>query len=366
MEPEGAEELEPGVATAASRSAERRAALAATEGFHPLRVRPYVAEPGTEPAESTVKPLIGTAGPSPADTDLGMFPAENDRPAYNGLAYADDAYYGHGYDGLEYDGHAYDGLASDGRAYDGLEYPVEPSGPELFAVGPGPGGQDERRGGRRRRPRRRRRGLVVAAATVAATALTAGAVAVANQLLSAPDRPERALPDNSNSVPDVVLPSSDVMATAAPSAVHASGPTASPTATHRAPSTPVKSVAPPASPVVSAPPSQPPVTTNTPAAPGSVPGSGSGPVTTPTTTPPTNRPTLADPALQMGDTGAPVVDLQQRLRRAYVYMGGVDGRFDSEVRDAVAMFQFWNAITSDPEGVYGPATRTALEQQTSW
>lgn len=336
MAPEGEVGPEPGMGTAAARSAERQIALAATEGFHPLRVRPYVAEPGTEPAESTVKPLIGTAGYHPAATDLGMFPS-----SYDGLEYPVDE--------------------------DGLEYPLDPSGsghlPDLpdrtgspgWSAAEGPG---EHRGGhRRRRPRRRRSGLVVAAATVAATALTAGAVAVANQLLSTPDRPERALPDNSSSVPDVVLPTNDAMAAVAPTATHGRAPTASPTAIHRTPSTPVTTVAPSTAPV-SATPSAPLATVG-----GSV---TPGPDATPSSTPPMNHPTLAQPTLRMGDSGAPVKDLQQRLRRAYVYMGNADGTFDSEVRDAVAMFQFWNAITSDPEGVYGPATRAALERQTSW
>ncbi|MCM2419180.1 peptidoglycan-binding protein [Streptomyces sp. RKAG293] len=351
------------MATAAARSAERQIALAATEGFHPLRVRPYVAEPGTEPAESTVKPLIGTAAYRPAATDVGMFPATG-----AGVFPATGAgMFPATYDGLEYP-------ADDAPAYPAGDGPGHPA--DLSAAGPhdsgllldrtghsdsdwndaeGPG---QHRGGRRRRPRRRRRGLVVAAATVAATAMAAGAVAVANQLLSTPDRPERALPDNSSSVPDVVLPTSDAMAAVAPTAAHGKAPTASPTATHRAPSTPVTT--PPATVApVSATPSPPPATVGDPVVP--------GPDATPSSTPaPTNHPTLATPALRMGDTGTQVRDLQQRLRRAYVYMGSVDGVFDTEVRDAVATFQFWMGITSDPEGVYGPATRTALERQTSW
>ncbi|MCZ4125313.1 hypothetical protein O3X23_39055, partial [Streptomyces sp. H39-S7] len=184
------------MATAAARSAERQIALAATEGFHPLRVRPYVAEPGTEGAESTVKPLIGPAASRPADTDLGMFPAD-------GVEYAvDDAWL----------------PADDGSGrplvdlHDAGLLPARTGGSDWDDVEE-PG---QHRGGRRRRPRRRGRGLVVAAATVAATAMAAGAVAVANQLLSGPERPERALPDNSSSVPDVVLPTSDATAAAAP------------------------------------------------------------------------------------------------------------------------------------------------------
>ncbi|MDF9812906.1 hypothetical protein [Streptomyces sp. SPB162] len=157
MEPEGELGQEPGVVTAAARSAERQIALAATEGFHPLRVRPYVAEPGTEGAESTVKPLIGPGVARPAATDVGMFPADN----------------------LEYPADDDAGLPAD----DGRTEPADPHDSGLLlartggsdwddADGPGP-----HRGGRRRRPRRRGRGMVVAAATVAATAMAAGAVA---------------------------------------------------------------------------------------------------------------------------------------------------------------------------------------------
>lgn len=341
MEPEGELEREPGVATAAARSAERQIALAATEGFHPLRVRPYVAEPGTEGAESTVKPLVGTVAPRPAATDVGMFPA----------------------DGLEYP-------ADDpGGPTDGSGHAADPhdSGLLLGRTGgadwddtDGPG---QHRGGRRRRPRRRGRGLVVAAATVAATAMAAGAVAVANQLLSAPERPDRGMPDNTSSVPDVVLPTADATAAAATTAARGKAPKSSPTATHRGPTTPVTT--PPATVApVSATPSPPPATADAPAADPAVPGPDASPTVTPSS--PATHPTIAVPALRLGDTGAAVKDLQQRLRRAYVYRGDVDGVFDSGVRDAVAMFQFWNAISSDPEGVYGPATRTALERQTSW
>ncbi|MCZ4103280.1 hypothetical protein O3W51_45160, partial [Streptomyces sp. H39-C1] len=178
------------MATAAARSAERQIALAATEGFHPLRVRPYVAEPGTGPAESTVKPLIGTAAYRPAATDVGMFPA-----TYDGFEYpADDAL---AYPAEDGPGHPAD-LSAAGPHESGLL--LDRTGHSDWSDAEGPG---QHRGGRRRRPRRRRRGLVVAAATVAATAMAAGAVAVANQLLSTPDRPERALPDNTSSDPDL-------------------------------------------------------------------------------------------------------------------------------------------------------------------
>ncbi|MDF9812907.1 peptidoglycan-binding protein [Streptomyces sp. SPB162] len=161
----------------------------------------------------------------------------------------------------------------------------------------------------------------------------------------------------------MVLPTSDATAAAAPSSARGRAPKASPTTTHRAPTTPVTT--PTATvPPVSATPSPPPATVGSPAADPAVPGPDASPSATPSA--PVTHPTITVPALRLGDTGAAVKDLQQRLRRAYVYMGSLDGVFDSDVKDAVATFQFWNAITGDPEGVYGPATRTALERQTSW
>ncbi|MGK5500520.1 peptidoglycan-binding protein, partial [Streptomyces sp. URMC 125] len=44
--------------------------------------------------------------------------------------------------------------------------------------------------------------------------------------------------------------------------------------------------------------------------------------------------------------------------------GRLDGRYDDEVRDGVARFQEWYGVRGDPEGVYGPNTRRALEGAT--
>ncbi|MER6788205.1 peptidoglycan-binding protein [Streptomyces sp. NPDC000658] len=68
--------------------------------------------------------------------------------------------------------------------------------------------------------------------------------------------------------------------------------------------------------------------------------------------------------LRRGDKGAEVTELQLRLRQLYLYNGQTDGTFSSEVEDAVRNYQWSRGTTSDGLGVYGPATRTALESET--
>ncbi|MYS05204.1 peptidoglycan-binding protein, partial [Streptomyces sp. SID6041] len=66
----------------------------------------------------------------------------------------------------------------------------------------------------------------------------------------------------------------------------------------------------------------------------------------------------------MGSSGHEVRQLQRRLASVWVYFGRIDGRYDEEVRDAVARYQSWLHIVGDPEGVYGPETRRNLEGNT--
>ncbi|WP_146252324.1 peptidoglycan-binding domain-containing protein [Streptomyces carminius] len=71
-----------------------------------------------------------------------------------------------------------------------------------------------------------------------------------------------------------------------------------------------------------------------------------------------------EPVLREGDTGPEVYELQIRLRHTNAYQGDVDGVYDRAVRDGVARFQGWYGVRGDPEGVYGPHTRRALERAT--
>jgi hypothetical protein len=303
---------------AAERSAQRAAAVAATEGFHPLRVRPYVAEPDGEPAETTVRPLVSARPGGTATEDLGLFPA-----MYSGLEYAED----------EPDaGHAQARAAA-------------------AAI--------------RGRHRRRRRGVVIMAAAVAASALAAGAVAVTGQVMGDEQgRTDRALPDQNSSVPDVTLPSDAGLAsaTAAPPVIRKAAPgSTAPTATpSQSPSaSPAAPATTPAAPTDSASPSDSP---------------SAATATTATTTPPASSPSVhsrapaPDAVLEIGDTGSAVADLQRRLTEVRVYHGPIDGVFGHRLQQAVATFQVWYWVSDAPDGshngVYGPDTRKVLERQT--
>jgi hypothetical protein len=82
------------------------------------------------------------------------------------------------------------------------------------------------------------------------------------------------------------------------------------------------------------------------------------PTTTPTTTPAAS--TLPVPAapLKPGDTGAQVKQLQRALSQLGYTVGTVDGDYGTTTKTAVEQFQTASNLTAD--GVFGPATRTAL------
>lgn len=69
--------------------------------------------------------------------------------------------------------------------------------------------------------------------------------------------------------------------------------------------------------------------------------------------------------LRRGDDGPEVAELQDRLAQLTIYNGRVDGHFGSKTENAVRTYQSYMGLESDPPGVYGPETRSALEAQTS-
>lgn len=90
-----------------------------------------------------------------------------------------------------------------------------------------------------------------------------------------------------------------------------------------------------------------------------------GPTTTPPPTATSARPTASSTGprtLSLGMSGPDVVELQQRLSRAWTYHGRPSGTYDQKTADAVAEFQKWYHVQGDPSGVYGPNTRARLEQ----
>jgi hypothetical protein len=68
--------------------------------------------------------------------------------------------------------------------------------------------------------------------------------------------------------------------------------------------------------------------------------------------------------LSEGDTGAEVVELQDRLKQEGMYGAALDGVYDANVRNAVARYQRFHKVSGDDEGVYGPNTRSLLEAGT--
>lgn len=190
-------------------------------------------------------------------------------------------------------------------------------------------------------PRRRRpfAGLIVGAAAVA----VAGTAAFAGGLFSGEDTRERAIPDTETSAPIVSAvpdaPSSSPSRSASPSA--SASPSRTPSATasssRTAPSSP--------SPVR---PSTPPPSTMR----------ATGRVSQ---KPPTRPP---EGTLRRGDSGPEVVELQQRLAQVWLYGDPADGQYGQSVEDAVRVFQWDRDVQGDPEGVYGPNTRRALESET--
>lgn len=341
---------EAGERRAAELAALRAEEIAATEGFHPLRVRPYVAGPGDGgPAPTPDGPASPDQGeptavlpPVPADPDDAGDPGEPTTALTPLLWSTDTAGADLGLLPAPHEQGPYED-GDGGHEAGALPYPDED---EAAAI--------------RGRHRRRRRRIVVAAAAVAASALAAGAVAVTGQMVNEDKGSDLTLPDQTTSVPDVKLPAE--LPTAASHAA--------PPATRFPPAPPATST-PGASPSASASPS---ATTATATATGSVgsPSPSATPSGSPSTTPPvTSSPPPAPTApatplvLQLGDTGPAVADLQRRLAQVWAYHGRDTGTFDRRTEDAVTTFQVWYGVHGDPSGVYGPNTRAALERATS-
>ena len=79
----------------------------------------------------------------------------------------------------------------------------------------------------------------------------------------------------------------------------------------------------------------------------------------PTATPP---PTPEAELLRTGDAGEAVADVQRRLHELGYFLPAVDGRFGSNMRQAVWALQKAAGISRD--GVVGPSTRAALDAGT--
>ncbi|MER6218988.1 peptidoglycan-binding domain-containing protein [Streptomyces sp900105755] len=198
-----------------------------------------------------------------------------------------------------------------------------------------------------RQPRRSPRwGLLLAVAGAVAAILAVAGFASGLFARVTPTRDGAAPADVRQSVPDVT-PS-----TASPSAASDTSPPPSPSPTPSGPASPSPSHSP--SPTPSGTPASP--TPSRSAAPtASATTAGAAASAQPTTT----------PVLRPGDTGAEVTELQQRLAQLNLYTGRPDGHYDRTTEDAVRTYQLARGILTDQSGVYGTATRAALESETT-
>ncbi|MEU2180301.1 peptidoglycan-binding protein [Streptomyces thermolilacinus] len=252
--------------------------------------------------------------------------------------------------GVVHDPHLAHPSAGPHAPYD-AQAPYAPYAPlDGGADGDGDGGGDVDvtpgpRRSRRQQGGRKRPGVVVAA--VAAVVAVVGTAAFASGLFDGEETSDRMAPDPNLSAPP--WPSADDSGTASPSTGASTSPeeSASPSASEPSPSASDTSAsqARPEAPEVREtasvrPPSQAPSPTRET---GQVSGS----------------------TLSRGDGGAAVLELQTRLREIGVYDNAMHGRYDKNVERAVAEYQARRGITGDASGVYGPATRAALEGETS-
>ncbi|MFF3983659.1 peptidoglycan-binding protein [Streptomyces sp. NPDC001797] len=199
-----------------------------------------------------------------------------------------------------------------------------------------------------RQPRRSPRwALLLAVAGAVAAILAVAGFASGLFARVTPTRDGAAPADVRQSVPDVT-PS-----TASPSAAaQGSSPPSSPSATPSVPASPRPSHSPSPTP------------SGTPASP--TPSRSAAPTASATTagTAASAQPTTA-PVLRPGDTGAEVTELQRRLAQLNLYTGSPDGHYDRTTEDAVRTYQLARGILTDQSGVYGTATRAALESETT-
>ncbi|MGW7067344.1 peptidoglycan-binding protein [Streptomyces sp. NPDC054855] len=288
----------------------RSADAAAAEDFDPLRIRPYVTLPEPGIAEE--------AAPEPDPAPTHVLPPEAVAPPRS----ADVGLFAPG--------------GADGNLSAAVSAPAEDAFKDAF---PPPLPYDDGSA-----PRRGRAGLYAGVSAVVAVV----AVAVLAAVLLSPDKPQReqALPD----VPTrAVTGPSESTSEAPPPSTTSAAPSASPSTS--ASSSPSPEASPSPTPSRSASPkprSTRPPSRSTARATGSVESAAP----------------KADRVLRRGDSGPEVAELQERLQQLYLYMDEPHGRYDRQVEDAVARYQYARATHRDGRGVYGEETRAALEAET--
>ncbi|MFE2633533.1 peptidoglycan-binding protein [Streptomyces scopuliridis] len=215
--------------------------------------------------------------------------------------------------------------------------PLAPTSTPAAAPVPAGGGEDHPA------PPPVRRKPYRAVAIGAAAVAVIGTVAFAGKVLSQDAGAERARPDKAHTW----LPSMSPRDTSPPAV------TPSPTPT------------PSATPPAAAPP-PPPAPAPTPSASRPATAKAPSPSAPKTLSEPSREPGRAPAggSLGPGDSGPEVMELQWRLAEVRLFYGSPDGQYDDRVAGAVGLYQSYKKIDGDPQGVYGPHTRRALEADT--
>ncbi|MFG2406969.1 peptidoglycan-binding protein [Streptomyces brevispora] len=319
----------------------RSAEFAAAEDFDPLRIRPYVTLGGEEPAAgrdgatghapdghtgdaATTMPLfLDPAGPGPLP---GPPPGPLPGPLPDAVHPADPA---------------------DPAARAASAHPVGHPGAAVLTAGPDPV-----------QPRHRRpfAALAVGAAVVAVVGTAAFVGGLFNGNGNGDADLDPVLPSTLASLPEesaTPSASTTASASASPSRPATASPSGSTTASASAPASPSASAS---------------ASRSAPAAPPEPAAESSPPATEDVEGPESVAPP-AEPqealTLSRGDHGPEVAELQRRLQEVWLFRGPADADFTDRVERAVRGFQSSMYIQGDPEGVYGPNTRRALEAVTT-
>ncbi|MEV7613809.1 peptidoglycan-binding protein [Streptomyces sp. NPDC089799] len=369
---------------------------APSTGYHPLRIRPYIsladsapapATPAPAPADDPATQVLPPAPPAPGPWTPAAGPAYGELPGDGSAGTGTPAYGtsvpgpghtpGHGPDHGVGHGTAGAGAVGSGvpwggvpaylnPAYDGSvptgapvpPGPPGPPGPQAWGGSGASGPPDETvvlqpvpsYDRHRKAAARRRRGMPLLAGAAAALVIGGAVVALGTSTGDGAPDADLALPDPKLSG------AAQSVAPVGPSA-SAAGPSDGPTASRRpsrgsSPSHSASATASDgASPKASASPS---ASTGARSAPGPGPSTGSRP--------PSPSQDAPDGTLREGDSGWEVRQLQEDLARVRYFKGRPDGQYTGKTRDAVARFQRDRHVTGDARGVFGPATRAALEE----
>ncbi|MEU7012567.1 peptidoglycan-binding protein [Streptomyces sp. NPDC046385] len=338
---------------ACARAEAQAAEVAAAEDFDPLRIRPYVTleSPGDETTVLRPVPPGPPGPPAPPGPLAGPLPAEVPTPPHpagdpsetmplllpgvagRGASHEPGQGQGQGQAYGQGQGHAYGtGQAyGAGQADDGV-----PEASHTLAYAP----EGRRRSGRGR--------AVVIAGVVAAAVV--GTAVMATAMIGGNDTDDRA------AVPEVTTSASENVAVSeAPSTAPTPTETASPSARTTS-ATPTATASPTAARASAS------ATRTAPAAPPTK--TASAPSSAPSVAPSATE-TPEGPTLSLGSSGDEVAELQRRLKELWLYTGPEDGRFTRKVERAVEVYQSYKYLDDDPEGVYGPSTRRALEAETT-